>query len=384
MTNAASINQIAGLNPATADPPGLRVAEVTQWCEATVPGCVGPLAFTLVAGGRSNLTYRVDDAAGNSFVLRRPPLGHLLPSAHDMAREYRIISALGSTIVPVATTYGICSDEAVTDRPFYAMDFVDGLVLRNVDDAQLLTIQARTTASESIVDVLANLHDLNVDQVGLGELGKREGYIERQLKRWHTQFNQSKMREVPAVEETFARLSQQIPVQQGVSIVHGDYRLDNAMVDADGNIIAVLDWEICTLGDPLADLGLLMVYWPEPSDANPPLGSAASVAPGFASRAQLIERYRQRSNRDLSSINFYVAFGYWKLACILDGVYARYAAGAMGNDGYDFSILDTQVNSLAITAASILDGDLTASPTTQSPTTQSPTAQSPTMQGRTT
>lgn len=339
------------------DPPGVRVREVTAWCEANIAKCTGPLQFTLVAGGRSNYTYRVDDAAGNVFILRRPPLGHLLPSAHDMAREHRIISALAPTVVPVAPALGICFDETVTDHPFYVMGFVEGHILRNVDDAQLLSLGARERASENIVDVLADLHALDVETVGLGELGKHDGYIARQLKRWHLQFTQSKTREVPAVDEVFATLSSQIPEQQGVSIVHGDYRLDNTMVDSEGNIVAVLDWEICTLGDPLADLGLLMVYWPEPADPNPPLGAAATVAPGFATRSELVDRYRKRSTRDLSNIDFYVAFGYWKLACILDGVYTRYASGAMGHDGYDFSVLDAQVNSLALTAQSVLEGE---------------------------
>jgi aminoglycoside phosphotransferase (APT) family kinase protein len=337
------------------NPPGIRVREVTAWCVANIAGCVAPLHFTLVAGGRSNLTFRVTDAVGNVFVLRRPPLGHLLPSAHDMAREYRVISALGSTVVPVAEALGLCSDEVVTDRPFYVMSFVDGHILRTDLDADLLSISARETASQSIVDVLADLHELDVDAVGLGELGKRTGYIERQLKRWHTQFTQSKLREVPIVDDIFEKLSARIPIQQGVSIVHGDYRLDNAIVDTDGHIRAVLDWEICTLGDPLADLGLLMVYWPEDTDPNPPLGAAATTTSGFAKRSELIQRYAQRSTRDLSEINFYVAFGYWKLACILDGVYTRYRSGAMGEDGYDFSVLDEQVQSLAITASTLLE-----------------------------
>ena len=344
----------ATLTPA--DPPGIRVAEVTAWCEANIPGCRGPLRFSLVAGGRSNLTYRVDDAAANAFVLRRPPLGHLLPSAHDMAREYRIISALGGTVVPVAPAIGICSDENVTEHPFYVMGFVDGLILRTAEDAESLPMPARAAVSRNIVNVLADLHGLDVNAVGLGELGKHDGYIDRQLKRWHRQFSQSKLREVPAVDEVFDALSKRIPPQQGVSIVHGDYRLDNTMADSNGNILAVLDWEICTLGDPLADLGLLMVYWPEASDPNPPLGVAATAAPGFATRAELIDTYSARSSRDLSHIDFYIAFGYWKLACILDGVYTRYASGAMGNDGYEFSVLDAQVNNLAQTAASLLNG----------------------------
>ena len=336
------------------DPPGIRIAEVTAWCVANIADCEGPLTFTLVAGGRSNLTYRVDDASGRTFVLRRPPLGHLLPSAHDMGREYRIISALGGTVVPVAPALGMCTDESVSDHPFYVMGFVDGLILRSAEDAEALSLPVRSAVSRNIVNVLTDLHELNVASVGLAELGKHDGYVQRQLTRGHRQFSQSKLREVPAVDAVHGQLSKRIPPQQGVSIVHGDYRLDNTMVDTDGNIRAVLDWEICTLGDPLADLGLLLVYWPEPSDENPPLGAAATVAPGFATRADLIETYRARSSRDLSNINFYLAFGYWKLACILDGVYTRYASGAMGNDGYDFSILDAQVSNLAGTAADLL------------------------------
>ena len=337
------------------DPPGVRLAAVTQWMTTHVAGATAPFTFTLVAGGRSNYTYRVDDAAGHTYVLRRPPLGHLLPSAHDMGREFRIISALRPTSVPVAAPLGFCDDDAVSDRPFYVMDFVDGRILRNADDAESLSLAARARTGESLVDVLADLHALDVDAVGLGQLGRHDGYIERQLKRWHGQFTQSKTREVPAVDEVYARLLTAAPRQQATAIVHGDYRLDNSMVNDHGDVIAVLDWEICTLGDPLADLGLLMVYWPEPSDSNIPLGAAASSAPGFSSRAELRARYGQRSSLDLSELDYYVAFGYWKLACILDGVYARYRSGAMADDGYDFGVLDTQVHTLSEGALTALE-----------------------------
>ena len=340
---------------APGDPPGVRVAAVTAWMEANIPGAEGPLRFDLVAGGRSNFTYRVDDAAGNTFVLRRPPLGHLLPSAHDMGREFRIISALGPTVVPVAPALGMCTDESVADRPFYVMRFVDGHILRYVEDAEAFTEAQRATASESVVDVLADLHALDPDAVGLGQLGKRDGYIERQLKRWHTQFTQSKTREVPLVDEVFERLRASIPEQQAVGIVHGDYRLDNTMVGDDGRIVAVLDWEICTLGDPLADVGLLMVYWPERTDVNLPLGAAATLADGFLSRKAMRDRYAARSPLDLSHLDYYVAFGYWKLACILDGVYTRYKTGGMADDGFDFTTFGEQVHRLSEGAASALE-----------------------------
>lgn len=338
------------------DPSGINVERVTQWFVQHVAGSVAPLTFAAVAGGRSNLTFIVTDDAGQRFVLRRPPLGHLLPSAHDMAREHRIISALHPTGVPVAKPLAFCDDPMVNDRPFYVVAFVDGLVLRNADDTRVLTDEAKVRAGESIADVLADLHSLDVDAVGLGSLGRRDGYLERQLRRWYAQFEQSTTYEVPAIGSVHRALLAKLPQQNGVSIVHGDYRLDNTMVNADGRVIAVLDWELCTLGDPLADIGLLLVYWPEPDDPNPPLGPAASSAHGFLGRQALRTRYSQRTGRDLRELDAYVAFGYWKLACILDGVYARYQAGVMGDDGYDWKALREQVPLLAQTAADTLEG----------------------------
>ncbi len=343
-------------NPATSTPPGIHVDAVTRWFVEHVDRAVAPLQFSLIAGGRSNYTYLVDDADGHRYVLRRPPLGHLLPSAHDVAREHRIISALRSTSVPVAPALGFCDDPSVNDQPFYVMAYVDGLVLRNADDAHLLSDTAKVRASESVADVLADLHALDVDAVGLGELGKREGYLERQLKRWYGQFQQSSTYAIPAVHDVHDALLRRLPEQHGVSIVHGDYRLDNTMINSTGDVIAVLDWELCTLGDPLADVGLLLVYWPEPDDPNPPLGAAASSAPGFLGRQALRTRYAQRTGRNLRDLDAYVAFGYWKLACILDGVYARYRAGAMGDDGYDWRLLEQQVPLLAKSAADALEG----------------------------
>ena len=327
--------------------PGVESDAVARWLTEHIAGSRPPYRFTLLAGGRSNLTYRVVDAAGNAFVLRRPPLGHLLPSAHDMSREHRIISALRPTGVPVAAPLGFCDDPQVSDRPFYVMSFVDGHILRNPDDAAALPVQTRRRASESVVDVLVDLHALDVDAIGLGSLGKRDGYIERQLKRWHGQFGDSKTREVPLVDDVHERLLAHVPMQQGCSVVHGDYRLDNTLIDAGGKVAAVLDWEICTLGDPLADLGLLLVYWPEAGDTAPPLGEAATQTEGFATKAELRDRYGARSGRDVSQLDYYLAFGYWKLACILEGVYARYRSGAMGEDGYDFTVLHDQVPQLA-------------------------------------
>jgi aminoglycoside phosphotransferase (APT) family kinase protein len=339
---------------------GIDAGPVTAWFEANVEGARGPLSFELIAGGHSNLTYGVTDADGHRFVLRRPPLGHVLATAHDMGREHRIIAALGPTDIPVPATLGLCTDDSVNGAPFYVMGFVDGFVLRDQKTAEAeLDVAARRRAGESIADTLAALHAVDVEAVGLGDLGKHEGYIARQLKRWYSQFqasNELTKRPVPLMHEVHDRLADRIPEQQGVAVVHGDYRLDNCMVGPDGNVVAVLDWEICTLGDPLADLGLLQVYWTDRTDPEATLlGVAPTLAEGFPTKAELNERYAGRSDRDLSQLDFYTAFGYWKLAAIIEGVYSRYAGGAMGEDASGFEGFANQVVRLAERAAEAAD-----------------------------
>ena len=335
---------------------GIDVEHVTKWFEDHVEGVQPPLRFELVAGGRSNLTFRIEDATGASWVLRRPPLGSILPTAHDMSREYKVISALGPTPVPVPRTFGLCEDEAVNEKPFYVMEYVEGHILRDAQTTErVLGEKERRVAGESLVDVLADLHAVDIDAVGLGDFGRRDGYIERQLKRWHTQFEKSKSREIPAVDEVYEELLRTVPEQGAATIVHGDYRLDNTMLGEDGHVRAVLDWEICTLGDPLADVGLLMVYWADPGDNLSALLSAPTTLEGFSRRAEIAERYAERSGRDLSRLDFYVAFGYWKLACILEGVYARYKAGHGGGDLGAFEAFGDHVVLLAETAKNAVD-----------------------------
>ncbi len=336
---------------------GINADGVTRWFEEHVDGVQPPLRFDLIAGGRSNLTFRVDDATGAAWCLRRPPLGSILPTAHDMGREYRIISALGPTPVPVPPAIGYSDDEAVNDKPFYVMGYVEGHILRDANaTAKVLGEKERRVAGESMVDVLADIHAVDVDAVGLGELGRKEGYIERQLKRWYTQFEKSKSREIPAVDEVHDELLRTVPEQGPATIVHGDYRLDNTMLGDDGHIRAVLDWEICTLGDPLADIGLLCVYWADPGDEVSALLSAPTALEGFPRRAEIAERYAARSGRDLSRLDYYMAFGYWKLACILEGVYARYAAGHGAGDKSAFEGFADQVVLLAETAKKAVAG----------------------------
>jgi len=315
---------------------GIEREGVTTWMAANVAGAAPPFVFELIAGGRSNLTYRVTDANGRSFALRRPPVSHVLPTAHDMRREHTVISALGPTGVPVPETLGLCTDESVNGAPFYVMSFVEGHIVRDERTAKGLTLSARARAGESLVDTLAQLHAVDVDAVGLGDFARRDGYIARQLKRWHGQFAQSTLDGQPGpaiVDRVHELLAARIPEQQGVAIVHGDYRLDNTVLDDEGEVRAILDWEICTLGDPLADLGLLMVYWAEPEDGDAALlGVAPTTLPGFARRADLLERYAAASGRDVSHVSYYRAFGFWKLACILQGVHVRYASGAAAGD----------------------------------------------------
>jgi aminoglycoside phosphotransferase (APT) family kinase protein len=329
---------------------GIAVQPVSAWFDANIPGAKGPYEFTLIAGGRSNLTFKVTGGGGESFVLRRPPTSHVLPSAHDMGREHRIIKALGATDVPVAPALGYCEDEAVNGRPFYVMGYVDGVIIRDLDTANReLTAEQRRLAGEDLIDVLVRLHSVDVDAIGLGDLGRKDSYIERQLKRWYGQFTQSAAtqdRKVPIIDEMHDFFAKRIPPQQVTAIVHGDYRLDNTMYDRDGHVAAVLDWEICTLGDPLADMGLLMVYWSEAGDKDVLLGFAPTAAEGFPTRAELRQRYADASGRDLSALDFYIAFGYWKLACIIEGVYARYAGGAMGGDRSGFQGFAQQVEKL--------------------------------------
>ena len=335
---------------------GIDVERVTGWFVDHVAGVEPPLVFELIAGGRSNLTFKVTDGAGHAWALRRPPTGHVLPTAHDMSREHRIIAALGPTPVPVAPAVGFCDDESVNGAPFYVMGYVDGLVLRDAEAGKALDPDQRRTAGESLVDVLAEIHAVDPDVVGLGDLGRKEGYIERQLRRWHGQFEKSKSREVPVVDEMYERLLAAVPPQGPATIVHGDYRLDNTMLADDGRVIAVLDWEICTLGDPLADVGLLMVYWTDPGDGLAALLASSTLLEGFPRRDEMKARYVERTGRDLSALGFYVAFGYWKLACILEGVFARYAGGAGGGDRSGFEAFAEQVVNLGQMARAAAEG----------------------------
>jgi aminoglycoside phosphotransferase (APT) family kinase protein len=311
---------------------GIDGAGVEKWFEGNVEGVEPPLAYERISGGRSNLTYSVTDSAGRRWALRRPPLGKRLASAHDMGREHRIISALSGTEVPVAHAVGLCEDEAVNGAPFYVMNWVEGPILRSKAEAEIFPdADERRTIGERVVDTLVSIHSVDPDEVGLGELAKKEDYVARQLHRWQGQWERSRTRDLSLVDEVHDRLAARIPDQGPAAIVHGDYRIDNMILTPSGEVAAVVDWELCTLGDPLADVGLLLVYWGEEDDELSPLLEPATMAPGFQDRAEVRELYAERSGRDLSEIDFYVALGLWKLAIVLEGVFARFRAGQYGD-----------------------------------------------------
>jgi aminoglycoside phosphotransferase (APT) family kinase protein len=341
-TVASTNPDIEGTGPAAspAVPAGIDGAGVSAWFEANIAGVTLPLDFELIAGGRSNLTFGGRDAAGRRYVLRRPPTGHLLPTAHDMSREHRIISAVGPAGIPVPAALGYCADPAVTGAPFYVMDFVDGYILREEADVEdTFDLDARRRLAEDLVDTLAAIHALEPDAIGLGDLSRKDGYITRQLRRWYTQYQAARDQQggpdVADIDEVHSRLVTRIPEQGPAGVVHGDYRLDNTMIGADAKVAAVLDWELCTLGDTMADVGQLLMYWTDPGETAA-LQQSITAAPGFPTRDEVAARYAAVSGRSMDELDFYIAFAYWKLACILEGVYTRYLGGAMGSDGFDF------------------------------------------------
>lgn len=322
------------------------------------------MTATLIAGGRSNLTYLLADAAGNRWVLRRPPLHAVLPSAHDVAREHRLMAALAPTPVPVPVPVGCEDAGSLLGAPFFVMEFVDGIIVRDDVDASRLTLQQRRRAGQSLVDVLANLHAVDPEEVGLGDLSRHDDYISRQLRGLGRQLHRGRehgTRDLPVLDEAHRRLADAVPPQQSVAIVHGDYRLDNVILAPDAQILAVLDWELCTLGDPLADLGMLAVFWPDSRDEAVEGVATQTVVDGFPHRQEAIERYARRTGRDLSRLDYYRGFASWKLAVILEGVRARFASGAYGDtEDESWRVFERVVPWLGERALAALDADAAA------------------------
>ncbi|WP_419915501.1 phosphotransferase family protein [Candidatus Poriferisodalis sp.] len=332
---------------------GIDARPVTAWLADRVE-LSPPLQFEIIAGGHSNLTYRVSDAAGRRWVLRRPPLAHLLAGAHDMVREHRLLSSLEPTEVPTPPVVGLCTDAEVNGADFYVTGFVDGTVLRSLDDAETLTPEARGELSRRMVEVLAAIHSTDLEATGLATLGRPEDYVARQIHVWRRQFNAMTSRDLPIIERVHDVLVASIPPQAEATLVHGDYRLDNCLSTTDGDLAAVLDWEISTLGDPVAELGFLLGYWVEPDDGFNPLGHDATAAEGFWTRDQLAHSYAELTGRDISSIEWHFAFASWRLACILEGVHARYVGGAIPEIPPEVHEFPQSIVSLAERAESVL------------------------------
>ncbi|WP_158893656.1 phosphotransferase family protein [Amycolatopsis anabasis] len=316
-----------------ADPPGLDLGRLRAHLDEQLPGLVtGTLTGEVVQGGRSNLTYIVEDGRAK-WVVRRPPLGHVLPTAHDMSREHRVITALHPTNVPVPETLLLCTDPAVLGAPFYVMEFVAGTPYRTAGELTALGADRTRSIAYALVDTLVDLHAVDPGAVGLADFGRPEGYLERQLRRWKKQLDGSRSRDLPGVDRLHDRLAAALPVSPEPAIVHGDYRLDNVLVGSDDRITAVLDWEMSTLGDPLTDLALLVAY-AERDAVDLHFVANASAAPGYPGPDEVVARYAERSGRDVSALNWYVGFAFFKLAVILEGIYFRFSQGKTVGAGF--------------------------------------------------
>lgn len=316
-------------------PPGLDLDRLRELLDRERPGLVtGPLSGRLIEGGRSNLTYAVTDGTAR-WVVRRPPLGHVLATAHDMKREHRVISALHPTNVPVPRPLLLCEDEDVVGAPFYVMEFVEGTPYRTADQLVPLGPERTRAAVLNLVDTLVELHAVDPAEVGLGDFGRPEGFLDRQLRRWAKQLDASRNRDLAGIDELHATLGRELPHSPAPTVVHGDYRLDNVLIGGeDDTINAILDWEMSTLGDPLTDLGLLVMYSSPLGMPDSPVSTTAQ-APGHPAPAELVERYADRSGRDVGAVAWYTAFAWFKLAVILEGIHYRYTLGQTVGRGFD-------------------------------------------------
>ncbi|MFG1614431.1 phosphotransferase family protein [Nonomuraea wenchangensis] len=318
--------------------PGIEWPRLVEWMGRNVPDAGEPLSVSLISGGRSNLTYLVE-ARERRLVLRRPPLGHVLPTAHDMRREWRVISALAPTPVPVPEPVAFCGDEDVIGAPFYLMGHVPGTAMRTREELGDPPPERVRRLSERLAEVLAAIHAVDYREVGLGDFGRPEGYMTRQLDRWCQQWERSKTADLPEYDRLVRRLRDRLPAEAPGTLVHGDYRLDNTLVRVgDLEILAVVDWEMSTLGDPLADLGLTLTYWHSRGDderAGIPVAGDATLTPGFLDAAEFAEHYAKASGREITDLGFYVAFGNFKLAVIIEGIHARFRQGKTVGEGFD-------------------------------------------------
>lgn len=299
------------------------MAALVDWLATVGLTPAGQITYTRIGFGQSNLTYIVQDESGERWVLRRPPVGHLLASAHDVTREARIMAALADTDVPAPRIYGVCTDVAISPVPIVAMEYVDGVVMTDPAAAEPLSPSIRHAIGMSMTDTLAHIHAVDLTEVGLDDLASHKPYAPRQLKRWTAQWEHSKTRDNPGLEALTRRLAANIPEQHETTLVHGDFHLRNVMVDpATGSVIAALDWELSTLGDPLADIGSTLAYWPERTDATL-FGDPVEIMDGFPDRAEMAASYLEKTGRDAQALHYWHALGLWKIAIIIEGILRR-------------------------------------------------------------
>ncbi|MFV9431736.1 phosphotransferase family protein [Rhodococcus aetherivorans] len=310
---------------------------VLPWLAENETATVGDrLTPRLIAGGRSNPTYELTDGT-RRWILRRPPLGHVLATAHDMGREYRALTALHDSAVPVPRTVGLCEDTTLIGAPFYVMEKLEGITLRTAEDTARLTPGQRSALADAMIDTLVALHGIDPSEVGLGDWGRPDGYLERQLHRWQRQWTSSMTAPRREVDELHSRLRASMPESHHPGIVHGDFKIDNLMVDAvdPTRILGVLDWEMSTLGDTLTDLGILCSFWDHEGEFHNPITAGATALPGFPTRDDLVHAYAQARGIDVSGIDWYLVFADFKIAVILEGIHARHLQGHTEGDGFD-------------------------------------------------
>ncbi|MBO1766386.1 phosphotransferase family protein [Allobranchiibius sp. GilTou38] len=319
----------------TDSPRGLDLEALSAYLQREAPGLLkAELTGRILAGGKSNLTYEVGDGA-TSVVVRRPPLGHVLSTAHDMVREHTVITALAPTDVPVPTTYAVCPDDSVIGAPFYVMELVAGTPYRHAAQIAPLGPERTRDIVHRLVDTLVALHAVDPEEVGLGEFGRPHGFLERQVRRWRRQMDASASRELPRAEELSDALAAGVPGDGDVSVLHGDYRLDNLLVGESDQVTAVLDWEMATLGDPLSDVALFVVYQRLSQVTSGAGVSDVAAAPGYPDTDAMLARYTQASGRDVSHIGWHLGLAYYKLATILEGIHYRYIQGQTVGSGFD-------------------------------------------------
>ncbi|MGW2377926.1 phosphotransferase family protein [Kitasatospora sp. NPDC001683] len=317
-----------------ADPPGLDLGGLRSYLDRELPDALhGPLRASLIEGGRSNLTYVLTDDV-TRWVLRRPPLGHVLATAHDMGREYRVMSALRDTDVPVPQMLLIDHETDVLGAPWYLMEHVSGVAHRDRETLAALGEQRVAALGRNLVETLAALHKIDPATVGLADFGRPEGYLERQLRRWSTQLEKSRSRDLPDLDRLHALLSDRLPASPAPALVHGDYRLDNVLVDDSDTITAVLDWEMSTLGDPLTDIGLLVMYT-ELAGVGGGIIPSAMTAPGFPKPDEIVSYYAELTGRQAADLDWYVAFASFKLAAVAEGIHYRFQQGRTLGAGFE-------------------------------------------------